>query len=263
MSPAEEHLLVDSANLSIIFMGVGLLAGMVVRRYPNLVPSTPVGRVSVAAFDRIELGIAVGMIFFLYLVVRHPDPLRPLSNSIFLALGLSSYFVSRNCDLLEIFGLHVGNWRRLAWQAAAATVVITVVTMAIHQGWMEWLTHLVGQPDLQEKVKELLETKDWALRIGFFFSACVLAPVSEEMVFRGFLYPALKRFSHPFVAATVVAGMFAVIHLSLSALLPLFILALLLTLAYEWTGSLAAPILVHAGFNLTNVIITLCTNHGV
>jgi membrane protease YdiL (CAAX protease family) len=262
MSLAEEQVLVDSANLTIIFMGVGLLAGMFSRRYPDWIPATRLGRVSVAAFGRMELGIAVGLIFFLYLVIRHPDPLRPLSNSVFVALGLSSYFVSRNCDLLDLFGLRDLNWRRLGWQAGVATVVITLVIMGIHQGWVNWLTQLVGRPDLQEKIKELQDIKDWGARLGFFFSACVLAPVAEEMVFRGFLYPTLKRFAHPLIAATVVAGMFAVIHLSLTALFPLFILSLLLTLSYEWTGSLLVPILVHAGFNLTNIIITLYLPHG-
>ncbi len=259
MSLAEEQLLVDCANLTIIFMGVGLLAGMILRRYPDLVPATPVGRVPVTEFALPELTIAVGMMFLLYFVVRHPGPLRPLSNSVFLGLGLASYFVSRRCDLVELFGLQPADTRRLGRQTAVAMVGITVVTMAIHQGWMLWLTNLVGKPELQDKVKELLETKDWVARIGFFLSACVLAPVSEEVVFRGFLYPALKRYSQPWIAATAVAGIFAVIHLSLSALLPLFVMALLLTLAYEWTGSLWVPILVHAGFNLTNIVITLCS----
>ena len=259
MTLAEEQLLVDCANLTLIFMGIGLLAGMVLRRRPDLVAPAAPGRVSVSEFGLAELTIAVGLMFFFYLVVRHPGPLRAMSNSVFLGLGLSSYFISRRCDLVTLFGLAPVDWRRLGWQAAVSLVGITVVTMGLHQGWMNWLTNLVGRPELQDKVKELLQTKDWAGRAGFFFSACVLAPVSEEMVFRGFLYPALKRFSRPMVAATAVAGAFAVIHLSLGALLPLFVMALLLTLVYEWSGSLWVPILVHAGFNLTNIILTLCS----
>lgn len=257
MSLAEEQLLVDSANLSIIFMGVGLLAGMIARRYPHLIPAGPSGRVSVAEFGRVELGIAVGVIFLLYLIVRHPGPLRPFSNSVFLGLGLGSYLVSRKCDLVDLFGLEPRNWPRLRWQVALSTVGITILVLLIHQGWVSWLTHLTGKPELQDKVKELLVTNSWMGRLGFLFTACVLAPVSEEVVFRGFLYPALKRYSQPLIAATVVAGMFAVIHLSLGALFPLFVLSLLLVWTYEWTGSLWAPIVVHAGFNFTNVMLTI------
>jgi membrane protease YdiL (CAAX protease family) len=259
MTLAEEQLLVDGANLTLIFLGLGLLAGRILRLHPHLVPSPVPGRVAVAEFGRAELAIAVGLMFFLYLVVRHPAPLRPMSNSVFVGLGLSSYFISRRCDLVEMFGLVPGDWRRVGWQCLVAWAGITVVTMAVHQGWMYWLTNLVGRPELQDKVKELLQTKGGAGRASFLFSACVLAPVSEEMVFRGFLYPALKRFSRPMVAATAVAGAFAVIHLSLGALLPLFVMALLLTAAYEWSGSLWVPIAVHAGFNLTNIVITLCS----
>jgi membrane protease YdiL (CAAX protease family) len=138
-----------------------------------------------------------------------------------------------------------------------------VITLGVHQGWLDWLTKLMDdKPDIQDKVKELQDIKDWGGRLSFMFTACVLAPVAEEMVFRGFLYPALKRFAHPWIAATVVAAMFAVIHLSLGALLPLFVLSLLLTLSYEWTGSLAVPVFVHAAFNLTNVILTLWGPHA-
>ncbi len=263
MSHAEEQLLLDAANLSILLMGIGLLAGVILRRHPGLLPSgNRPGRVSVDAFGRPELGMAVVLIFIFYLVVRHPAQLRFLTPSLYLAVMLATYFAARNIDFARVFGFVDLRPARLSRQTAIALVVITGITLLVHQGWVAWLTDLVGQPDVQDKVRELRENRDPGSRASIIFSACVLAPVSEEFVFRGFLYPALKRFTRPLIAATVVGAIFAAIHLSLIALLPLFVLALLLTLAYEWTGSLLVPILVHAGFNLTNIMIMFLAPHG-
>jgi len=259
LAPAEEQILLDAANLSILVLGVGLLAGRIARRFPGLIPSALPGQVSVAPFHRVELGIAVGLVFLFYLVVRHPAALGTLGNSVYLAAMVGSYLMARQVDLQTLFGLRDLSPRRIAVQSALAFAVITSVTLAVHLGWSHWLTALVGKPESQDRIRELRENTDPGFRLVLFFSACVLAPISEEILFRGFLYPALKRSLQPFLAAFVVAGIFAAIHLNLAALLPLFVLSLLLTLAYEWSGSLLVPVIVHSAFNLANILITIVT----
>jgi membrane protease YdiL (CAAX protease family) len=259
MAPAAEQVLMDAANLSILVLGVGLLAGRLARQVPGWLPAALPGRVSVAPFHRVELGLAVGLVFLFYLVVRHPAALAPLGNSVYLAVMIGSYLLARRVDMAEAFGLRDLSARRIAWQSSLAFVVITAVTLAIHVGWSHWLTALVGKPDSQDRIRELRENSDLGFRLLLGFSACVLAPLSEEVLFRGFLYPALKRPLQPVLAAVVVAGIFAAIHLNLAALLPLFVLGLLLTLAYEWSGSLLVPVIVHSAFNLTNIVITVAS----
>ena len=64
---------------------------------------------------------------------------------------------------------------------------------------MEWMNTL-GVESSQESVKLLQETQD-PLVLGLMAVAAVLvAPVCEEVVFRGYLYPAAKRFAGPWVA---------------------------------------------------------------
>jgi hypothetical protein len=53
------------------------------------------------------------------------------------------------------------------------------------------------------------------------------------------------------------AAMFAVIHLSLVALLPIFLLGMALAWVYDRTGSLLAPIVMHAVVNGISVAIAL------
>src|SRR6266404_63379 len=83
--------------------------------------------------------------------------------------------------------------------------------------------------------------------------AITVAPVFEEFLFRGFAYPALKQRWGTWRALALVSAAFAAIHLHVPSLGPLFALAIGLGLSYEFTGSLLAPITMHALFNATNV----------
>ncbi|MGA3171893.1 MAG: type II CAAX endopeptidase family protein, partial [Chthoniobacteraceae bacterium] len=94
------------------------------------------------------------------------------------------------------------------------------------------------------------ESSDQRAMYLTIFMAVVVAPCAEETIFRGYIYGVLKRYAGPAVATLVSAGLFAAMHLSLSSLPGLFVLALCFTLAYEATGSLLVNILMHALFNL-------------
>jgi len=82
----------------------------------------------------------------------------------------------------------------------------------------------------------------------------LVAPVTEELVFRGMLYPGLRTKLGPWLAALASAALFGLVHDSLSAFLPLFALALVLARLYERTGSLLACIVVHALNNATSLL---------
>lgn len=87
------------------------------------------------------------------------------------------------------------------------------------------------------------------------FIAVVLAPVSEELVFRRGIYRFLKGKISPLAALTVSSLLFAMIHFNIQSFLALFTLGMLLGRAYERTGSVATPILYHSFFNLTTILI--------
>jgi membrane protease YdiL (CAAX protease family) len=84
----------------------------------------------------------------------------------------------------------------------------------------------------------------------------LLAPVVEELFFRGFLYPVLARRWGAAAGVVVTALAFALIHESQLAhawapLALLFFVGLVLTLARVRWQSVAAPVLIHVGYNLT------------
>ncbi len=94
------------------------------------------------------------------------------------------------------------------------------------------------------------ETDRWLVA----FTAVIVAPVVEELVFRGFFYGFLKRCGGALVALLVSSALFAIVHGFVPALLPLFVLAICLALAYEFTGSLWVPTCMHALFNLGTIL---------
>ena len=75
------------------------------------------------------------------------------------------------------------------------------------------------------------------------------APAFEEVLYRGFLLPALLRFAPLAAALPANALLFALHHSSLQALLPLTYLGLLWAGIYAASQNLLVPVLIHAMWN--------------
>jgi len=91
----------------------------------------------------------------------------------------------------------------------------------------------------------------------------LVAPVAEEIFFRGVVFNAWERERGVWVAVIGSALLFAAIHTSLFALVPIFALGVTLALVYRSTRSLAATIALHAGFNAISVAIALLERQGI
>jgi membrane protease YdiL (CAAX protease family) len=86
---------------------------------------------------------------------------------------------------------------------------------------------------------------------------CIAVPFGEELFFRGLAYGAMQwRWSRP-IAIGVSAAFFSAVHMQIIHFLPIFVLGLILAYAYDRTGSLVPPFLVHATNNLVAILSTL------
>ena len=94
----------------------------------------------------------------------------------------------------------------------------------------------------------------WGGRLTLGVIAVLLAPVAEEALFRGILYPAIKQTGHPRLALWGSSLLFAAVHMNAVSFVPLALLALVLTLLYERTDNLLAPIAAHVLFNALNFV---------
>ena len=93
--------------------------------------------------------------------------------------------------------------------------------------------------------------------VALVLHVALLAPVAEELAFRGLLYRGLRQVTRPLPAAVVSSLIFAVMHTHLAQGAWALGLGLLLAFAYEQTRSLLAPMLVHALFNAVPVAMAV------
>lgn len=108
---------------------------------------------------------------------------------------------------------------------------------------------LCGAEIKPQDVVEYFRDVGGGMKLFALFSVMLLAPVSEELVFRGLMYGGLKKRIGAFFSAVIVSVLFAAIHFSLPAFMPIFALSLLLIAVYERYGDLRASMVVHSLFN--------------
>ncbi|NWK55828.1 CPBP family intramembrane metalloprotease [Verrucomicrobiaceae bacterium N1E253] len=170
---------------------------------------------------------------------------------------------SRHIPLGSYFGLRMAKAYRLLYMAPAAVLISYLFMIGLSAtGFESWLEWLFGQPfEPQQTIQLYQESDEIIIRALFIVSVVVIAPVVEEVVFRGYVYTVTKRYTSRIFATLLSAVFFSVVHNFIPGLLPLAFLAILLTIAYEITGSLWAPISIHALFNACTLIIQEIQHH--
>ncbi|MEM0969631.1 MAG: CPBP family intramembrane glutamic endopeptidase [Verrucomicrobiota bacterium] len=260
MTVAQQHVLQDTTNFAILLLAVAFLVRRFLASMGVELPTRTHGKVSTLPYEAPELALVLGLVAVFYATVRHPQN-ELLKGGIYVAFFLVLLLLTaRRNDLAHVFGLHRLGTRALIMWSLLACFLTSVFTLLVMQLWQIWIQDLTGPLRPQSAIQSLKENPMMAIPI--FVVACIMAPLSEEVVFRGFLYPTLKRHTQPFVAVVVVGAIFSAIHLNLPALAPLFLFSCLLIAAYELTGNLWVPILAHAGFNALNIGLTLLVPHG-
>lgn len=138
------------------------------------------------------------------------------------------------------FGLRGTPARRAAGLVALAFVAFIVFAAV-------WSALIHSEAD---KVLEKLGSKEGSgLLIGSAVLTCVVAPICEELLFRGFIFTALRNWKGPWVGAVLTALIFGAVHATSAPaedLLPLAGLGFVLCLLYRATGSIYPCIALHA-----------------
>lgn len=137
--------------------------------------------------------------------------------------------------------------RRPARPGRAALFVVGayLVTLAFSAIWLALID--VSQKD--ELPSELGADKSSWARAGTAILVCLLAPVAEEFLFRGYIFAALRTWRGPLTAAVTTGCLFGFVHVvsaPIGYLVPLAVLGILLCLIYERTKSLYPCIALHA-----------------
>ncbi|MEY2644990.1 MAG: hypothetical protein RLZZ611_1639 [Cyanobacteriota bacterium] len=156
-----------------------------------------------------------------------------------------------------------GGWLLFRWQpwflsaARALRGLLMVLPLVSLVGWLQG--QLWGDPGGSNPLLDLvLRSQDPAALACFALTAVVLAPLFEETLFRGVVLPVAARELGAPAGVLLSALIFAVAHLSLGELPPLFMLGLGLGWLRWSSGRLGSCVLMHALWNaltFTNLLI--------
>ena len=163
----------------------------------------------------------------------------------------------RMANLIEFFGLRWRGWPNVFWVAPVFVFsMMTIGALLVASGWQTWVQDALGSKP-QEAVTLVRETSDVGLLVAMAVAAIIFAPVAEEVIFRGYLYPVVKHFTDRWFASAFTGVLFGVIHFNLMALPMLALMGVVLAVIYERSKSLWVPVACHAAFNGTSVGLML------
>jgi hypothetical protein len=117
---------------------------------------------------------------------------------------------------------------------------------------VSFMYDLVGHPKKQALMGEFPHTATGV--VLFVILVVLMAPLFEEIFFRGFLFRGFASSWGWVTGACVSAAIFGLAHLQLDIFVPLFVLGLALAWVYKRTGSLWTCIAFHALFNALSVL---------
>jgi membrane protease YdiL (CAAX protease family) len=256
-------LVANAVELAILIAGLFLLWHLVLR--PRLRRETPPAALPAWQPPASE--------FMLYLLVIAGGAV--VGSTAFGLLG-SRLHVSPDARLiLGTAGLHVGlvttalllplragpgPWSLASLRSGVATFLIAMPPVLLATWLWTHALQVFGFPtDQQDVVGLFLKAKASPGLLGLMIALPVIvAPVGEEMLFRGSFFRFLRSTAAPRVVAIgLPAAIFATFHFSLVAFVPLVVLAIVFSLAYERTGRIGTTIVAHALFNLHTVILLL------
>jgi len=270
---AEYHILLDLLLGCLAAMAIGLPIYAILQKKDASLTWQNDGRVSTSPFHYFDLiGVVLITLIFAGMQVYTKSPAYQelasgqeikisagsiLANSsvILFIAGLTAGAVAFRENLNTAYGLKSKNrlWVILTPFIAYAGLFLFML-LYHHSGITPWMEQYLGPSKKQEMVDLMLKNKDTAILAASVIAACVIAPIAEEFIFRGYMYGALKKHSDKIFAIIISSAVFSLVHGSVWAFIPLFVVGIALAVVYEITGSLWTCIILHAIFNTVSTV---------
>ncbi|MBQ8040700.1 MAG: CPBP family intramembrane metalloprotease [Lachnospiraceae bacterium] len=92
--------------------------------------------------------------------------------------------------------------------------------------------------------------------IALWISVVIMAPLVEELTFRGFMYTRLKQGMPKWIAVILTSLVFGIVHGTIIWAIYTFVFSLALIYIFERTKSIWACILFHMAFNLVGAVMS-------
>jgi membrane protease YdiL (CAAX protease family) len=171
------------------------------------------------------------------------------------------FLLQHACGWKEAFGWRFSEAPVVAAYGALAGALFLPVAFGLQWLCETLLVLLHSHPQAQAAV-EAIQNPAVPLggKVAFGIDAIVLAPLVEESLFRGILYPSIKYLGYPRLALWFTSLLFAFLHFNEPTFVPLLAFGLLLAALYEKFGNLMAPVAAHSLFNAANLVILMISN---
>ncbi len=187
--------------------------------------------------------VAGTVMFFMYLIANGPGilwvyylALKPHAVKLFEGVRLR-FKVDRNGPFrLVMYGF-------LTWLAAVPCVALSYLIAAKYLGSQGSSNPVISF------VMQAAKTNSVPAAVIFYLTLGVLAPICEEILFRGFLYTALRRYWGILPSMLLSAALFAGVHLDAGGFLPLMTLGMLFAFTLEKTRSILPCMVAHGLWN--------------
>lgn len=170
------------------------------------------------------------------------------------AAGLGSlfYFIRVKHGLgLQAMGLKTADLERVLTKGIGAGFFLFVLVIFVGGILQNFLPAAKPQP-FAELIINARQPNDLIIPL---IIGVVLAPVTEELCFRGFLFPALKERYGTFAGISGSSILFGLMHLDLLRFLPLMVGGMGLAYFYNRTGNILVPITAHATWNAIMIFL--------
>jgi CAAX protease family protein len=134
----------------------------------------------------------------------------------------------------------VTRWGYALKMMVALYVAFWIVAFALEQ--------IFGKPPEQQLVTDLKAEQSFAILAGYAVLTCIVAPICEEIFFRGFVFTTFARRLGPAWGAVLAGGIFGLIHAPnpVLGLIALGVLGVALCLLYWTTQSIIPCMALHA-----------------
>lgn len=109
-----------------------------------------------------------------------------------------------------------------------------------------------SEQNYQETIQSLVKSPVTSL-----LQVCVIAPIIEEILTRGFILGGLKNTYGVIGALFISALFFAILHFNMVQTLSAFVCGIILGLLYIKTNSIPCCIIAHCGYNLISYVTTI------
>ncbi len=135
-------------------------------------------------------------------------------------------------------------------------LVLGIVAQLVVLPVLYWPILRIVDGDPSGPARELLETVDTPVEwLVVTVMVAVIAPLVEELAYRGLLLRAIQARFGTIAAVLVTSAVFAAVHRQLLPLPGLFVFGLIAALLTVYTGRLGPAWALHVGFNATTLVV--------